>query len=231
MRVLIGTMVLGGALAVGGPSLMSVRSTPDIVVTPQVADDSVVAKPATRDTAVFAGGCFWGVEAVFEHVRGVTNVVSGYAGGEAKTARYDLVSSGTTGHAESVRVIYDPAQVSYGNLLRVFFSVAHDPTELNRQGPDKGTQYRSEIFYTNADQERIAQAYIKQVDDAKVFKKPIVTKVEPLTAFYAAETYHQDFAAKNPDHPYIVRWDLPKVQQLQKAFPEMYRTTSANTGQ
>jgi len=178
---------------------------------------------AALDTAVFAGGCFWGVEAVFEHVKGVVRVTSGYAGGSVKSPSYEAVSDGGTGHAESVQVIYDPARVSYGTLMRIFFSVAHDPTQLNRQGPDVGTQYRSAIFYAGEQQKREAEAYIAQLAASKYFKRPIVTQVAPLAAFYEAEDYHQDFAEKHPLHPYIVINDRPKVVALQKQFPELYR--------
>jgi peptide-methionine (S)-S-oxide reductase len=173
-------------------------------------------------TAVFAGGCFWGVEAVFRHVKGVSSAVSGYAGGTAQTADYDRVSSGTTRHAEAVQVTYDPAQVSYGQLLRVFFSVAHDPTQLNRQGPDVGTQYRSAIFFMNDEQKSVAQAYINQINQAKTFSRPIATEVVTLPAFYPAEAYHQNYAARNPNQPYIVIHDLPKVASLKQEFPTLY---------
>lgn len=173
--------------------------------------------------AVLAGGCFWGVDAVFKHVKGVTGVVSGYSGGSAASARYETVSSGTTGHAESVKISYDPAKVSYGQLLQVFFAVAHDPTELNRQGPDEGTQYRSAIFYADAGQHQVAQAYIAQLDKARVFRRPIVTQLVPLKAFYPAERYHQNFLALHPDHPYIVINDLPKLNALQRSFPKLYQ--------
>ncbi len=197
------------------------------------AADGAVALPApTTDIpatsakgpqiAVFAGGCFWGVDAVFKHVKGVSNVVSGYAGGAAKTADYEIVSTGMTGHAESVQVTYDPAQVSYGQLLTVFFSVAHDPTQLNRQGPDSGTQYRSVIFTTNDEQKRVAQAYVAQLDKAKVFPHPIVTEIVPLPAFYPAEAYHQNYLALHPTQPYIVYNDLPKVANLKTQFPALY---------
>jgi peptide-methionine (S)-S-oxide reductase len=176
-----------------------------------------------EQVAVFAGGCFWGVEAVFEHTKGVKRVESGYAGGSAADANYDAVSSGATRHAESVRIVYDPAQISYGRLLKIFFSVAHDPTQLNRQGPDIGAHYRSEIFATNAKQAEIAKAYIAQLDAAKRFPSRIVTKVGPLAAFYPAETYHQDYARLNPNQPYIMVHDAPKVAALQKLFPETYR--------
>ncbi len=174
-------------------------------------------------TAVFAGGCFWGVDAVFRHVRGVSKVVSGYAGGGADTANYETVSTGTTGHAESVEVTYDPSQVSYNDLLKVFFFVAHDPTELNRQGPDSGTQYRSLIFYANDEQKKMADDYIAQLDQRKAFSEPIVTKVVALTGFYPAEAYHQNYLALHPAQPYIVINDLPKLERLQITFPGLYR--------
>lgn len=192
-----------------------------------IPDPVVSAAPATElkgeQVAVFAGGCFWGVEAVFEHVKGVTDVASGYAGGDAKTAKYEAVSDGDTGHAEVVRVVYDSSQVSYEQLLKVFFSVAHDPTELNRQGPDVGTQYRSAIFYTSDDQKRSAQSYIAQLDQAKVFKSKIVTQVVALDSYYNAEAYHQDYLARHPDQPYIVMHDKPKLANLRKQFPELYK--------
>ncbi|HVR82245.1 MAG TPA: peptide-methionine (S)-S-oxide reductase MsrA [Luteimonas sp.] len=173
--------------------------------------------------AVFAGGCFWGVEAVFEHVKGVKQATSGYAGGDATAAQYDTVSTGETGHAESVKVVYDPAKVSYGQLLKVYFSVAHDPTQLNRQSPDVGTQYRSEIFTTNATQAKIANAYIAQLTAAKVFAAPIVTKVAPLPAFYPAEAHHQDYLRLHPNEPYIVYNDAPKLVHLKELFPALYK--------
>jgi peptide-methionine (S)-S-oxide reductase len=172
-------------------------------------------------TAVFAGGCFWGIEGVFERLKGVTDVVSGYSGGEARTAHYELVGTGRTGHAESVRITFDPKLISYGTLLEVFFSVAHDPTELNYQGPDHGTQYRSAIFYASDDQRRLAEAYIKKLEAAKIFPKPIVTQVAEFKGFYPAEDYHQDFMDRNPDYPYIVFWDRPKVARLEAEFPEL----------
>lgn len=185
--------------------------------------DAPLAKSKGEQKAVLAGGCFWGIEAVFEHVKGVRDAKSGYAGGDAASADYRKVSSGTTGHAESVLVTYDPSQVTYGQLLKVFFSVAHDPTELNRQGPDRGSQYRSAIFYANEEQKRIAEAYIKQLDRAKVFNQPIVTQVRPLEAFHDAEAYHQDYLAQHPDEPYIVINDMPKVENLRTQMPELYR--------
>jgi peptide-methionine (S)-S-oxide reductase len=179
--------------------------------------------PATHEkqVAVLAGGCFWGVEAVFDRLNGVTNVVSGFAGGEKSTAHYETVSTGTTGHAESVKITYDPAQITFGQLLKVYFAVAHDPTELNRQGPDSGTQYRSAIFYMNDEQKKIAEAYIQQLDAAHVFRRPIVTQVVPFHGFYAAESYHQHFLENNPNNPYIVYNDLPKLAALKKQYPEM----------
>jgi peptide-methionine (S)-S-oxide reductase len=184
--------------------------------------DAPLAAAKGTQTAVFAGGCFWGVEAVFEHVKGVTQVVSGYSGGSADTAKYDAVSSGSTGHAESVRISYDPSRISYGQLLRVFFSVAHDPTELNRQGPDSGTQYRSAVFFGNDEQKRVAESYIAQLQAARSFPRPIVTQVTPLKAFYEAEAYHQDYLVRNPNQPYIVINDLPKIANLQRQFPALY---------
>jgi peptide-methionine (S)-S-oxide reductase len=189
---------------------------------PAPAVDIVKASAAGPQTAVFAGGCFWGVEAVFRHVNGVSRAVSGYAGGTTKRPTYEMVSSGMTGHAEAVEVTFDPAQVSYGQLLRVFFSVAHDPTELNRQGPDVGTQYRSAIFYANAEQRRVAEAYIAQLGAAKAFPSPIVTQVASLTAFYPAEAYHQNYLALHPAEPYIVYNDLPKLEALKTQFPSLY---------
>ena len=181
-----------------------------------------VAGSVTEDTAVFAGGCFWGVEAVFRHVKGVKSAVSGYAGGSVGSPSYEQVSSGDTGHAESVQVIYDPSQVSYGKLLQIFFSVVHDPTQLNRQGPDTGTQYRSAIFTTSDEQKKVAEAYIAQLNAAKVYKKPIVTKVGPLDGFYAAEAYHQDYLTLHPSQPYIAYNDLPKIENLKRIFAENY---------
>jgi peptide-methionine (S)-S-oxide reductase len=190
---------------------------------PEPARDT--PKAATKDlqTAVLAGGCFWGVEAVFEGLNGVTDVVSGYAGGKKNTAQYETVSTGTTGHAESVKVTYDPSQITYGQLLKVYFSVAHDPTELNRQGPDTGTQYRSTVFYANEEQKAVATAYIAQLNAAKVFKKAIATTVVPLEEFYAAEAYHQNYLKGHTTQPYIVYNDLPKLEQLKALWPEMLK--------
>ena len=176
-----------------------------------------------KQTAVLAGGCFWGMEAVFDRLKGVTNVVSGFAGGDKKTAHYERVAEGDTGHAESVKITYDPSKITYGQLLMVYFSVAHDPTQLNRQGPDAGTQYRSAIFYADDDQRRIAEAYIKQLDNAHVFQRPIVTQVVPYTGFYAAENYHQRYLDNHPDEPYIVYNDLPKLSALKKQYPQLCR--------
>jgi peptide-methionine (S)-S-oxide reductase len=185
--------------------------------------DAARAAAPGRQTVVLAGGCFWGVEAVFRHVKGVVEATSGYAGGTAETAQYEQVSDGDTGHAESVRVTFDPAQVSLGRLLQVFFSVAHDPTEVNRQGPDTGTQYRSAIFVSGADQKRVADAYIAQLDAAKLFPRPIATEVAPLRRFFPAEAYHQNYAALHPNNPYIAINDAPKVTHLRELFPALYR--------
>lgn len=202
-------------------------SEPAVKIPAPVADEKPLASGASgagrTQTAVFAGGCFWGVQGVFEHVRGVTRVTSGYAGGAANTAQYERVGTGSTGHAESVEIRYDPTQVSYGKLLQIFFSVAHNPTQLNYQGPDHGTQYRSAIFPTTPEQRTIAQAYITQLGSAKSYGAPIVTRIEDDKGFYAAEDYHQDFLVKNPRHPYIVINDLPKIVNLKAMFPEIYR--------
>jgi peptide-methionine (S)-S-oxide reductase len=213
-------LLIIGLLAAAG--FVTTRSTAEearTVPTP-VVDEQTSGK--TSEVAVIAGGCFWGVQGVFQHVNGVTSAVSGYAGGDKATAHYDMTSSGTTGHAESVQITYDPHKVSYGRILQVYFSVAHDPTELNRQGPDTGTQYRSTIFPTNDEQARVAKAYIAQLDGAHVFPAPIVTTIEPGRMFYRAEDYHQDFLAKNPGYPYIVYNDLPKVANLKRLFPALY---------
>jgi peptide-methionine (S)-S-oxide reductase len=189
---------------------------------PAPAVDAPMAKTSGQQSAVVAGGCFWGIQAVFQHVKGVVSATSGYSGGSSLTAQYQVVSTGATGHAESVKIVYDPSQVTYGELLRVFFSVAHDPTELNRQGPDEGTQYRSSIFYSNDEQKHIAEAYIAQLDNAKVFPRRIVTQVVPLKAFYAAEGYHQNYATNHPDDLYIRYNDAPKVAHLRQQFPDLY---------
>jgi peptide-methionine (S)-S-oxide reductase len=185
--------------------------------------DQTLAAKKSHEKIVVAGGCFWGVQAVFEHVRGVSSATSGYAGGTKKNPVYEEVGTGQTGHAESVEIVYDPSKITLGQLLKVFFSVAHDPTELNYQGPDHGTQYRSAIFFSSPEQQRIAQAYVAQLDQAKVFPVPIVTQIAPLNAFYRAEEYHQDYATLNPDNPYIARYDLPKLKDLQHEFPNLYK--------
>jgi peptide-methionine (S)-S-oxide reductase len=190
---------------------------------PPPAADAPLATAKSQQTAVLAGGCFWGIQAVFEHLKGVSSATSGYAGGYVKSPSYESVSMGVTGHAESVSITYDPSQISYGQILMIFFSVAHDPTQWNRQGPDTGSQYRSVIFYSNPEQKRIAEAYIAQLDAAKVYSRPIVTKVEPFKSFYPAENYHQDYLKSNPDNPYIVYNDLPKLENLKKLFPAMYQ--------
>jgi peptide-methionine (S)-S-oxide reductase len=192
------------------------------VAVPNPAVDEAKATAPGKETAVVAGGCFWGIQAVFQHVKGVVSATSGYSGGSVKNPGYELVSTGETGHAESVQIVYDPSQITYGELLRIFFSVAHDPTQLNRQGPDEGTQYRSAIFYGNEEQKRIAEAYIAQLTQGKVFSRPIVTQVTPLKAFYEAEGYHQNYAAIHPHDPYIAYNDAPKVEHLRQQFPDLY---------
>ena len=190
---------------------------------PDPAVDAPKTAAHDTQTAVFAGGCFWGIQAVFQHVKGVTDATSGYSGGSKATAEYEVVSTGATGHAESVKVTFDPSQVSYGQLLKVFFSVAHNPTELNRQGPDEGSQYRSVIFYSDAQQQHIAESYIAQLQQAKVFQRPIVTQVVPFKAFYAAEAYHQNYATLHPNNPYIAINDAPKVEHLKQQFAALYK--------
>ena len=189
---------------------------------PAPAVDAPLASAPGQQTAVLAGGCFWGIQGLFEHVKGVTQVTAGYSGGEAGTARYDLVSTGVTGHSESVKIVYDPSQISYGQLLMIYFSVGHDPTEFNRQGPDSGPQYRSSIFFATPEQRRIANAYIAQLNAAKVFSDKIVTDVYPFDAFYPAEAYHQDYLKRHPRDSYIVAYDLPKIESLKKEFPGLY---------
>ena len=198
------------------------KASPAAAPVPAPVQDATRATTPGQQTAVLSGGCFWGIQSVFQHVKGVISATSGYSGGSAKTAEYEIVSTGETGHAESVEIVYDPSQITYGELLRVFFSVAHDPTQLNRQGPDEGTQYRSSIFYRNDEQKRIAEAYIAQLDKAKVFSSPIVTKVVPLQAFYPAEAYHQNYATLHPNQPYILFNDAPKVAHLRQEFPDLY---------
>jgi len=212
---------LRGLAALLVSSAMACNAAPAVTIpNPQV--DQPLAKSKGGEKVVLAGGCFWGIQAVFEHVKGVSRVIAGYSGGSAGTAEYETVSTGTTGHAESVEIIYDPSQISYGQLLKIYFSVAHDPTQLNRQGPDEGTQYRSAIFYANNDQKRIAEAYIDQLNKAKVYPGPIATQVVALKAFYPAEGYHQDYAVHHPNDPYIRINDLPKVDHLREKLPELY---------
>jgi peptide-methionine (S)-S-oxide reductase len=214
------------AALVAGVAAVSLGTRPTAsaaVVVPSPLVGAELAPAAPLDTAVFAGGCFWGIEAVFEHIKGVQSAVSGYTGGTTVSPTYEDVSSGSTGHAESVRVVFDPSVVSYGQLLQVFFSVAHDPTELNYQGPDHGTQYRSAIFYRTPAQKAAAQSYVRQLTAAKTFSKPIVTQVVPLAAFYPAEDYHQDYMVHHPTQPYIVYNDAPKVEHLKEQFPQLYR--------
>ncbi len=214
-------ILTGIAVAFTWPARTAERAT----ALPAPSMDTPATATETTETAVLAGGCFWGVQAVFQHVKGVSHVLSGYAGGTKDTAQYEVVSSGTTGHAESVQVKFDPREISYGRILQIYFSVAHDPTELNRQGPDTGTQYRSAIFFANDKQQKVAQAYIAQLDKAHVFGSPIVTKLTQFTAFYPAEAYHQDYATRHPDNPYIYYNDLPKVENLKRLFPQVYRET------
>jgi peptide-methionine (S)-S-oxide reductase len=230
----LGPMISSFKRGAALPALMLVGllSAAGFVATRSTAEEARVAPPPTIDeqangktseVAVIAGGCFWGVQGVFQHVAGVTNAVSGYTGGEQATAHYEMTSNGDTGHAESVQITYDPRKITYGRILQVYFSVAHDPTELNRQGPDEGTQYRSTIFPLNDEQARVAKAYIAQLDGAHVFQAPIVTTIEPGKTFYRAEDYHQDFLAKNPSYPYIVFNDLPKIANLKRLFPALYK--------
>ncbi len=209
-------LLLAPALLIASLAFASSKKTfPDPVV------DETKASAHGKETAVLAGGCFWGVEAVFDHLKGVTDVVSGFSGGERSTAHYETVSTGRTGHAESVKITYDPSEITYGELLKVYFAVAHDPTQVNRQGPDTGTQYRSAVFYANEEQKKIAEAYIQQLNGAGVFSKPVATQVVPLKGFYAAESYHQKYLENHPDQPYIVYNDLPKLAALKKQYPAM----------
>ena len=220
-----------GAIAIVALTYMSsgtgvLAAQEKAVKLPAPAVDSPAATEAATATAVFAGGCFWGVQGVFQHTQGVLNAVSGYAGGDKATARYDMIGSGRTGHAEAVQITYDPRQISYGKLLQIYFSVAHDPTTLNSQGPDRGTQYRSAIFYADVNQKQVAEKYIAQLEAAKVFDGKIVTQLTPLAAplaFYPAEAYHQDYATLHPNQPYIARFDLPKIANLKTMIPDLYR--------
>ncbi|MET0475656.1 MAG: peptide-methionine (S)-S-oxide reductase MsrA [Mycobacterium sp.] len=213
------------------PAILTGTGSAASVVVPAPGVDEPKPAPGTQETAVLAGGCFWGVQGVFQHVKGVTQAVSGYEGGDKSTADYETVSTGTTGHAESVRITYDPTQVTFGQLLQIYFSVVQDPTQLNRQGPDEGTQYRSAIFAQNPTQERVAGAYIAQLSKAAVFPGPIVTKVEPNTGFFTAEQYHQDYLNSNPTASYIAINDMPKVDDLKRLFPAAYREKPVLVGQ
>jgi peptide-methionine (S)-S-oxide reductase len=220
------TLLVTALLTAAGTSITipgSAAEVAHVIPVPTVEERGAPDVQATSETAVLAGGCFWGVQGVFQHVRGVTNAVSGYAGGEKNTAHYEMVGSGGTGHAESVRITFDPRKISYGRILQIYFAVAHDPTQLNRQGPDVGTQYRSAIFPRTAEQARVAKAYIAQLNQARVYDAAIVTKIEPNRDFYAAEDYHQDFMTRHPGDPYIVFNDLPKIEDLQRLFPNAYQ--------
>lgn len=219
-RMALSTILLGGLVACG-PGQAGNAGARAAPMAPPKLDAPLAPRPGEQ-TAVFAGGCFWGVEAVFEHLKGVKRAESGYAGGTPGTANYDAVSSGRTGHAEAVKVVYDPSRITYGQLLQVFFSVAHDPTQLNRQGPDRGPQYRSALFTRNAEQQRVARAYIAQLGAARAWPRPIVTTVAPLRAFHPAEAHHQDYMRRNPDQPYIVHHDAPKLVALKREFPALY---------
>lgn len=224
-RILQGGLVALAGVPFTGLAARLVAAAESAVVIPPPAMDAAAATTAGVQTAILAGGCFWGVQAVYQHTKGVTKALSGYAGGQKDTAHYEMVGTGRTGHAESVSITYDPQQISYGKILQIYFSVAHNPTELNRQGPDFGTQYRSAIFYADEEQKRIASAYIAQLQQAGVFGSSIVTKLEPLAGFYAAEDYHQDFLVLHPSYPYIVFNDLPKIDNLKQLFPDYYRQT------
>lgn len=219
----LSALLILGLVAWWGVRMMSSPPAEPQGSFPAPALDEKLQASHKTETAVFAGGCFWGVQGVFQHVKGVVRATSGYAGGSVANPYYELVSSGSTGHTESVKILYDPSQVSYGQLLMIFFAVAHDPTQKNRQGPDIGTQYRSAIFYTNDEQKKIAEAYIAQIDSAKVYERAIVTQIERSTAFYSAEDDHQDYLAKHPDEPYIRSNDLPKLERLKQKFPELSR--------
>ena len=224
LLVTAGAMALA-ALAYMGSGIGALAAQEKAIPLPAPVFDITSITQAERETAVFAGGCFWGMQGVFQHTKGVLNAVSGYAGGDKSTASYDMIGSGRTGHAESVQITYDPKQISYGKLLQIYFSIAHDPTTLNSQGPDRGTQYRSAIFYADANQRQVAQKYIAQLDAAKVFEEKIVTQLTALgapLAFYPAEPYHQDYAALHPTQPYIARFDLPKIANLKTMMPGLY---------
>lgn len=217
------TLILGACLLAAGIALTAMRSSaaePAVIIPPPATDEPA---NGASEVAVLAGGCFWGVQGVFQHVVGVTSAVSGYAGGDRKTAHYDIVGGGGTGHAESVRIAFDPNKISFGRILQIYFSVVHDPTQLNRQGPDVGTQYRSAIFANSAEQAKVAKAYIAQLNQARVYQAAIATRIELGKAFYPAEDYHQDFLTLHPNYPYIVFNDLPKVENLKRIFPDLYR--------
>src|SRR5579872_6718668 len=223
MRSSLRNVLILFAALIGTTACNAKASPMPAAAVPAPVEDAPLATAAGRQTAVLSGGCFWGVQAVFQHVKGVISATSGYSGGAAKTAQYEVVSTGETGHAESVQIVFDPSQITYGQLLRIFFSVAHDPTELNRQDPDEGTQYRSVIFYSGDEQKHIAENYIAQLDKAKIYRHKIVTEVVPFQAFYPAEAYHQNYATLHPDNPYIVYNDAPKVANLRREFPDTYR--------
>jgi peptide-methionine (S)-S-oxide reductase len=218
-RLLVAVLALGALCMVFWRSPLLGAEAPVVVAPPSLDNPKASGTP---QTAVLAGGCFWGVQGVFEHVRGVQNVIAGYAGGDRSTAHYGAVGSGTTGHAESVKITFDPAAISYGQILQIAFSVVHDPTQLNRQGPDVGNQYRSAIFYVDDSQKRIAEAYISQLDKSHTFARAIVTQVNPLTGFFPAEDYHQDYLIHNPNTPYIALYDVPKIENFKHLFPELY---------
>jgi peptide-methionine (S)-S-oxide reductase len=222
MSRLVATVLAAFVILLASLAILRGNAAGAATTLPDPAVDETLAAHAGQEKVVVAGGCFWGVQLVYEHVKGVIRVTSGYAGGTVKNPDYETVSSGSTGHAESVEIVYDPSKITLGQLLKVFFSVAHDPTELNRQGPDTGTQYRSAIFFETLEQQHIAQAYVDQLNQAKSFSRAIVTQIAPLKAFYRAENYHQDFAVHNPDNPYIAAFDLPKVKHLQEQFPGLY---------
>jgi peptide-methionine (S)-S-oxide reductase len=220
-------LALAALMAALAPALASCAESATVIPAPKLDEP---AASSDSETAVLAGGCFWGVQAVFQHVKGVTQVLSGYAGGASSTAQYDTVSSGRTGHAESVKITFDPRKVSYGRILQIYFSVAHDPTQLNRQGPDSGTQYRSAIFAMNDQQKSVAQQYVAQLDRAGVYAHPIVTRIDPFNGFYSAEDYHQDYATLHPNQPYIAFNDLPKIENLKRLYPDLYQATPVLVG-
>lgn len=222
-------LVLAGVVVLAGSNFVPALAQEKVVVIPPPAADQSASQKSS-EIAVLAGGCFWGVQGVYQHLKGVTSAVSGYAGGQKNTAHYEIVGHGGSGHAESVQITFDPRQVSYGQLLQVFFSVVHDPTQLNRQGPDVGAHYRSAIFPANPEQDKVARAYIAQLNQARLFKAPLVTTIEPDRPFFPAEDYHQDFLERNPRYPYIVINDLPKIEALKKMFPDLYRATPVLVG-